>query len=145
MARAGPRADAHTLLDEASEAARRIGTERSSRGATWGPIHAGLFAVGAHRALGDAGTAVDLSRRIRLQRSRVAAERQVRLLTDTARAHNQAGHVEETLRTLQLMVRTAPEDAARPSNQRITRDLLFTAPRRLQSSARELAVRTGAI
>jgi hypothetical protein len=65
-ARAGKRDTATELLGEADEAARRLGFDGNHRWTAFGPTNAKLYRVNFAVTLGDAGTAVDVARKIDL-------------------------------------------------------------------------------
>jgi len=94
--------------------------------------------------LGDAGTAIDLARKIDL-RAVTVTERKASLLIDVARAF-QWGKYEQAHAALRAAEDTAPQEvAARPSvGGTLARDLATLAPASIRRDAEQFATRIGA-
>jgi len=100
--------------------------------------------------LGDAGTAIDLARKIDL-RAVTVTERKASLLIDVARAF-QWGKYEQAHAALRAAEDTAPQEvAARPSVgtlardlATLARDLATLAPASIRRDAEQFATRIGA-
>jgi hypothetical protein len=93
--------------------------------------------------LGDAGTAVDVARKIDLSAIEVT-ERKANLLVDTARAFLQWGKHDKAYVALRAAEETAHEEVGgRPSVQRIIRDLMTSAPPSMRREVEEFAVQAG--
>ena len=138
------RGTAHEMLAEAADAARRLGTDANLRGTAFGPVNAQLHQVNVAVTLGDAGTAVDLARRINLAAIAVT-ERKASLLIDVARAFFQWGRYEQAYAALRAAEQTAPEEvAARPAVGALVRDLAALAPPGIRRDAEQFASRIGA-
>ena len=107
------------------------------------------FPCGPHQVnvavtLGDAGTAVDLARRINLAAITVT-ERKATLLTNVARAFFQWGRYEQAYAALRAAEQTAPEEvAARPAVGALVRNLAALAPSGIRRDAEQFASRIGA-
>lgn len=138
------RGTAHEMLAEAADAARRLGTDANLRGTAFGPVNAQLHQVNVAVTLGDAGTAVDLARRINLAAIAVT-ERKASLLIDVARAFFQWGRYEQAHAALRAAEQTAPEEvAARPAVCALARNLAALAPPGIRRDAEQFASRIGA-
>ncbi|MGW7518768.1 transcriptional regulator [Streptomyces sp. NPDC054796] len=126
-ARAGDRDDAHELIAEARRSTRRLpATPREA--ATITPAAVGLYEVGVHWALHDAGAAVEAGQRLHPTQFR-SPERRGRLHTDLARAWWQWGRPEQTAEALLSAAREArTEVLGRPSIRRIAVDLVRQHP-----------------
>jgi transcriptional regulator with XRE-family HTH domain len=137
------RATAHELLDEADDAARRLGADANLRWTAFGPTNAKLHRVNIAVALGDAGTAVDVARGIDL-RTITVTERKAALLIDTARAFLQWGRHEKAYTALRAAEKIAHEEVAgRPSVHRLVRKLITSAPPTVRHDAAHFAARVG--
>jgi hypothetical protein len=137
------RATAYELLDEADDAAQRLGTDSNLRWTAFGPINVKLHRVNMAVTLGDAGTAVDVARRIDL-RTITVTERKASLLIDTSRAFLQWGRHEKAYIVLRAAEEIAPEEVAgRPSVHRLVRELITSAPPAIQRDAAHFATRIG--
>ena len=138
------RGTAHEMLAEAAGAARRLGTDANLRGTAFGPANAQLHQVNVAVTLGDAGTAVDLARRINLAAITVT-ERKASLLIDVARAFFQWGRYEQAYAALRAAEQAAPEEvAARPAVCVLARNLAALAPPGIRRDAEQFASRIGA-
>jgi hypothetical protein len=131
------------LLAEADDAARRLGVDGNLRWTAFGPVNAQMHRVNIAVTLGDAGTAVDVARRIDLSAVTVT-ERKATLLIDTARALLQWGRHEKAYLALRAAEETAHEEVAgRPSVHRLVRDLATTAPPSIRRDAQQFASQVG--
>ena len=138
------RPTAHELLDEAAEAARRLGRDANLRWTAFGPVNVTLHRVSIAVTLGDAGTAIDLARGIDLSAITVT-ERKATLLIDTARAFRQRERHESAYYALRAAYEAAPEEVAgRGSVRRLASDLAATAPPTIRRDAAEFAASLGA-
>ena len=138
------RGTAHEMLAEAADAARRLGMDANLRGTAFGPVNAQMHQVNVAVTLGDAGTAVDLARRIDLAAITVT-ERKASLLIDVARAFFQWGRYEQAYASLRAAEQTAPEEvAARPAVCALVRNLAALAPPGIRRDAEQFASRIGA-
>jgi hypothetical protein len=137
------RAAAHELLDEADSAAQRLGVDGNLRWTAFGPTNARLHRVNVAVTLGDAGTAVDVARRIDL-RTITVTERKAALLIDTARAYLQWGRHEKAYIALRAAEDIAHEEVAgRPSARRLVRQLVTSAPPTVRRDATRFAAGIG--
>jgi hypothetical protein len=142
-AQLGNRAAAHELLGEAEDAGERLGFDGNLRWTAFGPTNAKLHRVNIAVTLGDAGTAVDVARRIDPATITVT-ERRATLLVDTARAFLQWGKHEKAYIALRAAEQTAHEEVAgRPSVHRLIGDLLVSAPPSIRRDVKEFAAQTG--
>lgn len=123
---------------------RRLGTDANLRGTAFGPVNAQLHQVNVAVTLGDAGTAVDLARRIDLAAIAVT-ERKASLLIDVAQAFFQWGRYEQAHAALRAAEQTAFEEvAARPAVCALARNLAALAPPGIRRDAEQFASRIGA-
>ena len=137
------RAAAHELLDEADSAAQRLGVDGNLRWTAFSPTNARLHRVNVAVTLGDAGTAVDVARRIDL-RTITVTERKAALLIDTARAYLQWGRHEKAYIALRAAEDIAHEEVAgRPSARRLVRQLVTSAPPTVRRDATRFAAGIG--
>jgi hypothetical protein len=142
-AQRGDRGTAHELLDEADEAARRLGVEGNFRWTAFGPINSTLHRVNIAVILGDAGTAIDVARGVDLGRLTVT-ERKASLLIDVARAFLQWGRHEKAYTALRATEATAHEEvSARPSVHRLLSELRATAPPSVRRDIEQFATQIG--
>lgn len=140
----GNRGTAHDLLGEAEDAGERLGFDGNLRWTAFGPTNAKLHRVNIAVTLGDAGTAVDVARKIDPATITVT-ERRASLLVDTARAFLQWGKHDKAYIALRAAEETAHEEVAgRPSVHRLIRDLLISAPPSIRRDVKEFAAQMGA-
>jgi len=133
------------LLDEAGEAAGRLGRDANYYWTAFGPVNTAVHRVSIAVILGDAGTAIDAARGIDLGKIAVT-ERKAVLLIDTARAFLQRGRHESAYRTLRAAHQTAPEEVTgRAAVRALARDLAATAPVSVRRDASRFAVSIGAV
>ncbi|WP_328348945.1 hypothetical protein [Micromonospora sp. NBC_00421] len=129
-ARRDDRDTAHTMLDEATRAATRLGYDGNDRWTGFGATNVLLHRVNIALTLGDAGTAIDIARTVPLEKVTLA-ERKATLHVDVARAYTQWGRHEQGLNALRTAYEVAPEEIrCRPAVHRLTNDLtrLTTGP-----------------
>jgi hypothetical protein len=141
----GNRGIAHELLGEADEAARRLGMDADGnlRGTAFGPANAMVHRVNIAVTLGDAGTAIDVARRVDLGKITVT-ERKATLLLDVSRAFFQWGRHEQAYSALRAAEATAPQEVTgRPSVHRLVRDLRTTAPASIRRDVDQFATQIG--
>ena len=141
----GNRGTAHELVSEAEEAARRLGadTDGNLRWTAFGPANAMVHRVNIAVTLGDAGTAIDIARRVDLSKLTVT-ERKATLLLDVSRAFLQWGRHEQAYTALRAAEATAPEEVAgRPSVHQFVRDLHTTAPAGIRQDVDQFAMQIG--
>ncbi len=139
----GDRGSAHNLLGEADEAARQLGADDNLRWTAFGPANAMLHRVNIAVTLGDAGTAIDVARRVDLSKVTVT-ERKAALYIDVARAFLQWGRHEKAYTALRAAEATAHEEVAgRPSVHRLVRDLRAAAPPGIRRDVDQFAAQIG--
>jgi transcriptional regulator with XRE-family HTH domain len=144
-AQADDRGTAAELLDEAGEAARRLGRDGNYCWTAFGPLNTALHRVSVAVTLGDAGTALDVARTINIGEVAVT-ERKATLLIDTARAFLQRGRHEDAYRAVRTAHEIAPEEVAgRAAVRLLVRDLAATAPVSVRRDAAEFAASIGAV
>ncbi|MGV9976159.1 hypothetical protein ACWDUH_00590 [Micromonospora wenchangensis] len=126
-ARRDDRDTAHTMLDEATRAATRLGYDGNDRWTGFGATNVLLHRVNIALALGDAGTAITIARTVPLGKVTLA-ERKATLHVDVARAYTQWGRHEQGLNALRTAYEIAPEEIrCRPAVHRLTNDLAHLA------------------
>jgi len=136
---------AHGLLGEADEAAQRLGVDGNLRWTAFGPTNTKLHRVSIAVMLGDAGTAVDVARKIDLRTIEVT-ERKASLLVDTARAFLQWGKHDKAYIALRAAEETAHEEVAgRPSVHRVVRQLMTSAPPSMRRDVEQFAAQIGVL
>ncbi|MFF5435899.1 helix-turn-helix domain-containing protein [Streptomyces achromogenes] len=129
-ARAGHRAEALALTEEARRAARRL-PSRAPAGRLFpiSPAAVDLYAVGVHWALGDAGAALDSGKNLRPELF-PTAERKARLGTDMARAWWAWQRPAQTAHALLSAYRASPGEVRdRPAIRSIVAELTARHPR----------------
>jgi tetratricopeptide (TPR) repeat protein len=137
------RADALALVDEANQAADRLGVDGNYYWTAFGPTNVLLHRVNLATTLGDAGTAIDYARQVDLDRVPVT-ERRATLYVDVARAFNQWGRCEQAYHAIRQAETIAPEEIrSRPAVHRLVADLLVRAPRTVRSQLRRYADEIG--
>jgi hypothetical protein len=142
-AQAGDRSQCAELLGEADTAAARLGGDRNEHWTAFGPTEVLLHRISAAWRLGDAGTAIEYARKIRVGTIRLP-ERQARYWIDVARAFDQWGKPTNCYRALRIAETVAPEEVrAQPKARALARDLLAAPSSPALSGLRELATRLG--
>ncbi|WP_428963113.1 hypothetical protein [Micromonospora fluostatini] len=134
-ARRDDRDTAHSMLDEATRAATRLGYDGNDRWTGFGATNVLLHQVNVALTLGDAGTAIAIARTVPLDKVTLA-ERKVSLYLDVARAYTQWGRHEHGLTALRTAYEVAPEEIrCRPAVQRIADDLATHATGSVRTAA----------
>ncbi|PMR61902.1 hypothetical protein C1A38_06350 [Verrucosispora sp. ts21] len=142
-ARRDDRDTAHTMLDEATRAASRLGYDGNDRWTGFGATNIQLHRVNIALTLGDAGTAIAIARTVALEKVTLA-ERKASLFVDVARAYTQWGRYEHGLNALRTAYEVAPEEIrCRPTVQRIASDLAMRANGSVRISAVAFAQSAG--
>ncbi len=127
------RANAVQLLDEAEDAARRLGGDANAHWTGFGPTNVALHRINVALELGDAGTAIDLARQVDVERIELA-ERKAALFIDMAQAFTQWGRHEKAYRALCMADQVAPEEVrTRRTVHALIADLAHHAPRTVRS------------
>lgn len=129
-ARGGQRAEALAMTEEARRAARRL-PEAAPGGRLFplGPAAVGLYAVGVHWALGDAGAALEAGKNLRAEQF-PTAERKARMGTDMARAWWAWNRPEQAAHALLDAYRASPGEVRdRPAIRAIVTELAERHPR----------------
>jgi transcriptional regulator with XRE-family HTH domain len=136
-ARGGQRADALAMTEEARRAAHRLpAVAPAGRLFSINPAAVGLYAVGIHWALGDAGAALEAGKNLRAAQF-PTAERKARMGTDMARAWWAWNRPEQTARSLLEAYRVSPGEVRdRPAIRSIVQELADRSPH--TSGVREL-------
>ncbi|MEW9554545.1 XRE family transcriptional regulator [Nonomuraea sp. NPDC050783] len=131
------------LLDEATEAGRRLGHEGNHRWTAFGPNNVLCHRVNVALRLGDAGTAIDYARQVEIDQLPIN-ERKATLLLDTSRAFLMRSQHDKALHILRAAGDLAPEEVTgRAAAHRLVRDILATAPISVRREAREYAASLG--
>lgn len=139
----GDRANARTLIAEATDAATRLGADGNHRHTTFGPTGVGLYVVSIARVLGDSGTAIEAARRIN-PNAIPTAERRARYWADVARSFHQWGKPEHCYRALLAAEQAAPDEVRyRKPIQHIMVSLLRDPIAHRLPGLRAFATRTG--
>jgi hypothetical protein len=137
------RDQAYTLLDEAANAAARLGADRNVCWTAFGPANVGAHRVAVAVDLGDAGSAVAQAADIELGQLKLP-ERKAMVLLDTARALTHWGKWDDAFTTIQEAERQAPEEVrSRPAIHGLIDDLVQRSPSSLKSHIREYSERIG--
>ncbi|WP_431929975.1 XRE family transcriptional regulator [Nonomuraea jabiensis] len=127
------------LLDEADQAAQRLGYDGNHQWTAFGPVNVLCHRVNVALRLGDAGAAIDHARRVALDRL-PTAERKGTVLIDTAQAFYMWGKHDKALHVLRAAEEIASEEVTnRPAALRLVHNLAVTAPPTVRRAAREYA------
>jgi tetratricopeptide (TPR) repeat protein len=138
------RTDAVQLLDEAEDAAQRLGQDANAHWTGFGPTNVALHRVNVALELGDAGTAIDLARQVDVRRIELA-ERKAALFIDMAQAFLQWKRHEKAYHALRMAEQVAPEEVrTRRAVHALVEDLAHQAPRSARSRICEFAQQIGA-
>ncbi|TCO24880.1 hypothetical protein EV652_108416 [Kribbella steppae] len=136
------RDSAWTLLEEAENAARRIGTVKNDR---FDMLELAVYKISVSRVLGDFGAAVDYARLVDPARI-PSPERRARYWEDTALALHGRGRPQAAFQALVAADRDTPQEVRyRPWAQKLTRDLLSSARHNDLPGMRDFAARVGAL
>ena len=131
------------LLEEAGQASARLGGDFNYQWTAFGPTNVLLHRVSAAVEMGDAGSAIDYARKVRLENIEVM-ERRATLFIDVARAYQQWGKTEQAYQALRNVEGMASEElSARPAVHQLINDIRSRASRHLYRSVSELAERAG--
>ncbi|MFI7487856.1 hypothetical protein ACIBXA_05670 [Micromonospora echinaurantiaca] len=142
-ARDDNRDSAQAMLDEASHAAGRLGYDGNDRWTGFGATNVLLHRVNIALALGDAGTAIALARKVPLD-SIDLAERKASLFVDVARAYTQWGRYEHGLNALRSAYEVAPQEIRfRPAVQGIASDLAVLTRGHVRTDVMHFAQQAG--
>lgn len=134
---------ARAMLDEAADAAGRLGYDGNDRWTGFGTTNVLLHRVNIALTLGDAGTAITLARQVPLDKIGLA-ERKASLFVDVARAYTQWGRYEHGLDALRGAYQVAPEEIrCRPAVQRIASDLAVLTGGHVRSAVLDFAQHAG--
>lgn len=106
-ARFGDRYKAADYLNEADDAARRLGRDANHLWTAFGPTNVAIHRVNAAAELGDIQTVLDTG--LALNTDAVLVERRARYLLDVARAHSIVGDRDNAMSTMLAAERIAPE------------------------------------
>lgn len=133
------------LLDEAEQAAIRLGHDGNHMWTAFGPNNVLCHRVNIALRLGDAGIAVDYARQVDIDKLPIN-ERKATLLLDTSRAFLMRSQHDKALHILRAAGEIAPEEVTgRAPALRLVRDILATAPISVRREAREYAESLGVI
>jgi transcriptional regulator with XRE-family HTH domain/tetratricopeptide (TPR) repeat protein len=94
-------------LQEANDAAERLGKDANHLWTAFGPTNVAIHRINTAVELGDMQTALDCG--LSLNTDSVPAERRVRYLLDVARVYSVTGNPDDALGTLLIAERIAPE------------------------------------
>lgn len=134
------REDAATHLQEAAEAARRLGGDANHYDTMFGTTNVAIHQVAVAVELGDAQSAIDHGNRI--VASTLGRERRARLGIDLARAFEHARKHEQALKSLLAAEKLAP-DYVRPHP--LVREIVGSQLRRARPELRSFAKRIGVV
>jgi len=110
-ARAGERAEAMTFLRHASRLADRLGGDRNEVWTSFGPTNVAIHHVTVAADLGDAHHAVTLGTSVDV--THISRERRTRHQLEVARALARVGRRDESIQTVLLAERNAPDQVRR--------------------------------
>lgn len=120
----GDRDTADTLVGEAIDAARRLGSDANHRFTAFGPSAVGVYRINIARVLGDYGTAIDTARALN-PTTIPLPEQRARYWSNIARSFHAWGKPEHTYRALLAAEHAAPDEVRyRKPIQQITTSLL---------------------
>ncbi|WP_189113061.1 hypothetical protein [Pilimelia terevasa] len=144
-ARSDDRDAAFSLLDQAAEAAHRLGEDGGEQGVVFGRTNVALHRISVCTRVGDAGAAVHLAQSVHPARIPYV-ERRANLHLDLARAHSQRENWVGAVRELRNAERIAPEEVRlRPAVHRIVTDLHGRLPAGRRSAVQDFARRVGVV
>jgi hypothetical protein len=139
------RGTAGEMLTEATAAARQLTADSNLRGTAFSPVNTALHQVNVAITLGDAGTAIDLTRQVDMGQVTVT-ERKASLLIDTARAFFMWGRYEHAYMSLKAAETAAQQEVStRPPVCALARDIAILAPRSIKRDTERFAARIGAL
>jgi tetratricopeptide (TPR) repeat protein len=143
LAKLGEPEAAYSHLDQAAEAAGRLGEGRNEYNTEFGPANVALHEIAVAVELGDAGRALRAAEAV--DDSGLSAERRARMLIDVARAHAQRRQVGEALAALREAEQITPEQVRGHELVRQLVSDLLTMHDPPSSELRDLAARLGAV
>ena len=133
---------AYGHLEQASQAAARMGEGRNDYNTEFGPANVALHEIAVAVELGDAGRALRTAAAI--DTSGLSAERRARMLIDVARAHAQRRQASEAIAALRQAEDITPEQIRAHNQVRQLVSDLMAMQDPPSSELRDLAERTGA-
>ncbi|MEU8006952.1 helix-turn-helix transcriptional regulator [Catellatospora sp. NPDC049111] len=134
---------AEAILDEAKRAGEELGHDGNDRWTGFGPTNVQQHRVHLTLAFGDAGTAVEIARRVPLDKIPIA-ERRGSLFLDVAKAYAMWGRHEQALNALHAALKAAPGEVnARPATARLIADLAALARGHTRARVVEFAGQAG--
>jgi tetratricopeptide (TPR) repeat protein len=129
-------------LEQASQAAARMGEGRNDYNTEFGPANVALHEIAVAVELGDAGRALRTAAAI--DTSGLSAERRARMLIDVARAHAQRRQASEAIAALRQAEDITPEQIRAHNQVRQLVSDLMAMQDPPSSELRDLAERVGA-
>jgi transcriptional regulator with XRE-family HTH domain len=139
-ARRGDPDAAYRHLEQASQAAARVGEGRNEFNTEFGPANVAVHEIAVAVELGDAGRALRAAATV--DATGLSAERQARMLIDVARAHAQRRQVTEAIAALTEAERISAELARSHEQVRQLVSDLLTMQDPPSPELRDLAART---
>ncbi|MBB4934321.1 transcriptional regulator with XRE-family HTH domain [Lipingzhangella halophila] len=137
------RDEAETLLGEAERAGHELGGDHNYQWTAFGPTNVLLHRVNTAVTLGDAGSAINYARQVRMDNIDVM-ERKVTLFVDAARAYSQWGKLDKSYEALMSAEHMAPEElTARRDVHQLIGDIGSRSTGHLRGNISELAERVG--
>ena len=134
---------AYSHLEQASQAAARLGEGRNDYNTEFGPANVALHEIAVAVELGDAGRALRTAAAI--DTSGLSAERRARMLIDVARAHAQRRQAGEAIAALRRAEDITPEQVRAHCRVRQMVSDLMTMQDPPSAELRDLAERVGAV
>lgn len=133
---------AYSHLEQARQAAVRLGEGRNDYNTEFGPANVALHEIAVAVDLGDAGRALRTSAEVDI--SGLSAERRARMLIDVARAHAQRRQASEAIAALRQAEDITPEQVRVHNRVRQLVSDLMTVQDPPSAELRDLAERVGA-
>ena len=134
---------AYGHLEQASQAAARMGEGRNDYNTEFGPANVSLYAIAVAVELGDAGRALRVAATV--DTTGLSAERRARMLIDVARAHAQRRQASEAIAALRRAEDITPEQVRAHDRVRQLVSDLMTMQDLPSAELRDLAERVGAV
>ena len=134
---------AYSHLEQASQAAARLGEGRNDYNTEFGPANVALHEIAVAVELGDASRALRTAAAI--DTSGLSAERRARMLIDVARAHAQRRQAGEAIAALRRAEDITPEQVRAHDRVRQLVSDLMTMQDLPSAELRDLAERVGAV
>lgn len=142
-ARAGNGPASVELLDEARDAADRLGRDCNLRWTAFGPTNVLLHQINVAVTLGNAGVALEYAESVRFHNIPIT-ERRASFLVDVASAYLQWGKYEQACNALCAAERCAPQElSGRPVVRQLITDTWNVAPTGVSRRLEQLARRCG--